>query len=94
MRVAEGAAATSAYERGREGREGEEFCRVSTNWEAGGGVAQESGGHVSGFLNYRVSRKYPRKCCQLLVSTMSLKVHKSSKLRCRDRCNFVITMPR
>ena len=45
-------------------------------------------------FEHHVSRKYPRKCFQLRVITMSLNVHKGSKLRCRDRCNFVITMSR
>ncbi len=43
-------------------------------------------------FNYRISRNYPRKCSQLRVFTKALNVLKSSKLRCRDMRNFVITM--
>ncbi len=45
------------------------------------------GGHVSGFLNYRVSRKYPRKCFQLRVITRNYNVSKSTQ-------KFEITMLR
>ncbi len=45
------------------------------------------GGHVSGFLNYRVSRNYPRKCSQLRVITRNYEGSKCTQ-------KFEITMSR
>ncbi len=63
----------------------------ATSYRAANWTVHPEARLVSGFFNYRVSRNYSRKCSQLRVITKALNVLKSSKLRCRDMRNFVIT---